>query len=116
MPKKQETTFKPAAQPFKLRVALRSAPSAQQSSDDEDAQGEQKTTSNREKGSGKPSRARAKKHVKFENDERAVTGPSHPEEPEFDVADCFLAKREQNIRANKAMVRKKHRTSNTAFN
>ncbi|XP_026204259.1 cell division cycle-associated protein 7-like isoform X3 [Anabas testudineus] len=110
-PKEQKAASKPsaAAQPFKLRVALRSAPSLQHSTDDEDTQGEQKRTTSREaKGAGKRSRAKEKKHVKFEDEETAVFQPPPPVEPgsdpEEDVTDSFLAKREQNIKANKAML------------
>ncbi|KAK2915248.1 cell division cycle-associated protein 7-like [Channa argus] len=111
-PKEQKTTSKQsaaAAQPFKLRVALRSAVSAQQSTDDEDAGIEEKRTANRViKRAGKLSQAKQKKQVKFEDEETAVTRLSPPVEPGSDsaedVVDSFLVKREQNIKANKAML------------
>ncbi|KAM7422894.1 hypothetical protein PAMA_010771 [Pampus argenteus] len=110
-PKKKKTTSKSsiAAQPFRLRVALRSAPSTQQSTDDEDAEDEEKRTEKRGVGrAGKTSRAKKQKQVKFEGEETAVAQPS-PSRGErgsdsADVSDSFLAKREQNIKANKAML------------
>lgn len=119
-PKEQKATSKPAAaaQRFKLRVALRSAPSTQHSTDDGDVQGEKRTTTSREaKRAGKPSWAKEKKHVKFEDEETAVSQPPPSEEPGSDsaedVTDSFLAKREQNIKANKAMVNQKQRPQHT---
>ncbi|XP_067442981.1 cell division cycle-associated protein 7-like [Thunnus thynnus] len=110
-PKKQKATSKPsaAAHPFRLRVALRSTFSAQPSTDDEDAEGEEKSTEKREvKRAGKTSQAKKRRRVKFEDEESAVARPSPSEErgsdSAEDVSDSFLAKREQNIKANKAML------------
>lgn len=116
--KKQEATSKPsaAAHPFRLRVALRVASSAQQSTDDEDAEEEEKRTEKRGvKRARETSQAKKERHVKFEDEETAVAQPSPSEERGSDsaevVLDSFLAKREQNIKANKAMVNQKRRTT-----
>lgn len=99
-------------------MALRSAPFTQHSTDEEDVQSERRTATSREaKRAGKPSRAKEKKHVKFADEETAVSQPPPPEEPGWDSTedgtDTFLAKREQNIKANKAMVNQKQRTEHT---
>ncbi|KAM6927241.1 cell division cycle-associated protein 7-like [Xenentodon cancila] len=106
-PKEQEATSQASAgpQPFKLRVALRSAASTQQSSDDEDAEEEDAWTTSREVK--RSEKTKKKMHEKFEDEETAVTRPSPSEElgsDSGDVSDTFLAKREQNIKANKAML------------
>ncbi|XP_040890503.1 cell division cycle-associated protein 7-like [Toxotes jaculatrix] len=110
-PKKPKATSKPSAgaQPFRLRVALRSTPSTQQSTDDEEAEEEEKWTEKRgAKKAGKTSQARKQRHVKFEDEEEAVAQRSTCEDAGSDsgdnVTDSFLAKREQNIKANKAML------------
>ncbi|KAK2861902.1 hypothetical protein Q5P01_001435 [Channa striata] len=110
-PKEQKTTSKrsAAAHPFKLRVVLRSAVSTQRSTDDEDAEIEEKRKANRVvKRAGTLRGAKEKKQVKFEDEETEVTQPPSSEEPGSDstedVMDSFLAKREQNIKANKAML------------
>ncbi|XP_028432417.1 cell division cycle-associated protein 7 isoform X2 [Perca flavescens] len=111
-PQKQKATSKPSfgAQNFRLRVALRSAPSTQQSTDDEEeAEEEEKMTKKRGvKWAGKTSQANKKKRVKFEDEEIAVARPSPSKErgsdSAEDVSKSFLAKREQNIKANKAML------------
>nr|XP_020461695.1 cell division cycle-associated protein 7-like [Monopterus albus] len=110
-PKEQKATSKAssAAQPFKLRVALRSTPFTQQSTDDEDPEGEVKRIINRGmRQTGRSSPAKEKRHVKFEDEETAVTWLSPSEESGSDSAEdstgSFLAKREQNIKANKAML------------
>lgn len=119
-PKKQKATSKPSsgAHTFRLRVALRSTPSTQRSTDDEeDAEEEEKGTKKRGvKRAGNASSAKRMRHVKFEDEETAVARPPPPEEcgsdsAEDDVAGSFLAKRQQNIKANKAMVTQKHRTT-----
>ncbi|CAK6952665.1 cell division cycle-associated protein 7-like%2C partial [Scomber scombrus] len=75
-PKKQ----KAAAHPFRLRVALRCTPSAQKSTDDEYEEGEEKRTEKRDvHRTGKTSRAKKKRHVKFEDEETAVARPSPSE-------------------------------------
>lgn len=114
-PKEQKTTSKPsaAAKSFKLRVALRSAPSTQASTDDQDPQRETKRTAGKgAKKPGNPTRADRMKHVGFEDKEAEVTRPPHSKESGWDsaeaVIDSFLAKREQNIKANKEMVNKEH--------
>lgn len=96
-----------AAQPFRLRVALRSKPPAHLSTDDEEAEEEERKVV---KKVGMVSQIKKERHVKFEDEEEAVTRPSPSAEPGSDSADeSFLAKREQNIKANKAMVTQTHR-------
>ncbi|XP_008278980.1 cell division cycle-associated protein 7-like [Stegastes partitus] len=109
--KELEATSKPsaAAQPFRLRVALRSAPSTQHSTDDEEAEEDKNRTKKR--GMKRPRETRRKKkerQVKFEDEETAVARlppfqECRPVSAE-DVSDTFLAKREQNIKDNKAML------------
>lgn len=105
---------------FRLRVALRSNPSTQQGTDEEDeaddgeeAEMEEKRTGKRGvKRAGEPFLPKKMRRVKFEEEETAVTPPSPPEERGSDSAEdvpkSFLSKREQNIKANKAMVNCKH--------
>lgn len=58
-----------------------------------------------------PKRSKKGKHVKFEDEEKAVSQPHQAEDngsgSAKDESDNFLAKREQNIKANKAMVNQK---------
>ncbi|XP_047437975.1 cell division cycle-associated protein 7-like isoform X2 [Mugil cephalus] len=108
----QKTNIPPpaaAAQPFRLRVALRSAPLSQHSSDedeDEDAEMEKKTVKSRGvKRSRKGGRMKKETRVKFEDEvETSVAWTSPPEESAEDASDNFLAKRALNIKANKAML------------
>lgn len=101
---------------FRLRVALRSNPSTQQGTDEEEeeeAEMEEKRPGKRGvKRAGEPSLPKRMRRVKFEGEEMAVTPPSPPEErgsdSAEDVPESFLSKREQNIKANKAMVNRKH--------
>lgn len=111
-PKEEETTSKASAtstvKPFRLRVALRSAPSTQQSTDDEDSEAEERTTHKKGvKRTGQRNRTK-ERHVKFEDGEAAAARPASTEDRGSDSADdasdTFLARREQNIKANKAMV------------
>uniref|UniRef100_A0A096LVY1 Cell division cycle-associated protein 7-like n=1 Tax=Poecilia formosa TaxID=48698 RepID=A0A096LVY1_POEFO len=55
-----------------------------------------------------PKRSKKGKHVKFEDEEKAVSQPHQAEDngsgSAKDESDNFLAKREQNIKANKAML------------
>lgn len=101
---------------FRLRVVLRSTPSAQQftDEDDDDDEEEEKRAGRR---AGKTSRANKKKRVKFEEVESAVFGPSPSKErgsdSAEDEADSFLTKRERNIKANKAMVSRRPGTINS---
>lgn len=90
-------------------MALRHRPSSQQGTDEEDEHGVgAEIEKNRRRRTGKSSQAKKMKRVKFELEETAVSQPSPPEElgsdPAEDVSGSFLAKREQNIKANKAMV------------
>lgn len=66
------------------------------------------------KSTVKTSQAKRMRRVKFEDDETPVAQPPPSEErgsdSADDVADSFLAKRQQNIKANKAMVNMKHGT------
>ncbi|XP_061584223.1 cell division cycle-associated protein 7-like [Cololabis saira] len=99
-PKKQESTSQRSAgpQPFKLRVALRSAPSTRPSSDDDEYyDAEEEVT--------KSKKTKKKRHESFEDEETAVTTPEeHGCDSAGDVSNTFLAKREQNIKANKTML------------
>lgn len=93
---------------FTLRVALRQRPSIQQGSDEEDERDVGKEREMKGKRAEKSHQAKKVKRVKFELEEMAVSQPSPPDEPGSDSAEdvsgSFLAKREQNIKANKAMV------------
>ncbi|KAL3978756.1 hypothetical protein ACER0C_019818 [Sarotherodon galilaeus] len=112
-PKEEDTTSKASAastvQPFRLRVALRSAPSTQQSTDDEDAEVEERTTYKKGvKRTGQRNRTKKERRMKFEDGEAAAARPASTEDRGSDSADdasnTFLARREQNIKANKAML------------
>nr|XP_012773582.1 cell division cycle-associated protein 7 isoform X2 [Maylandia zebra] len=112
-PKEEETTSKASAtstvKPFRLRVALRSAPSTQQSTDDEDSEAEERTTHKKGvKRTGQRNRTKEERHVKFEDGEAAAARPAstedHGSDSADDASDTFLARREQNIKANKAML------------
>lgn len=119
-PKKQKATSKPssgAQTGFRLRVALRSNPSTQQSTDDDEEEVEEEEQRTKKRGvkrARNASGAKRMRRVKFEDEETAVARQSPPEEcgsdSAEDAADSFLAKRQQNIKANKAMVKQKHRT------
>ncbi|XP_044025449.1 cell division cycle-associated protein 7-like isoform X2 [Siniperca chuatsi] len=106
-PKKQKATSKPSsgAQTFRLRVALRSTPSTLQSTEEEEEEEEKRTKQRGVKKAGKTSGAGRMKHVKFE-DEETTAAPSEERGSDSaeDVSDSFLAKRQQNIKANKAML------------
>lgn len=89
-------------------MALRSAPSTQQSTDDEDSEAEERTTHKKGvKRTGQRNRTK-ERHVKFEDGEAAAARPAstedHGSDSADDASDTFLARREQNIKANKAMV------------
>lgn len=109
-PKEQKA--KSGTYTFRLRVALRSSASTRQSTDDEEE--DMRTKKRGVKRAEDNGQAKRMRRVKFEgeHEERAVTQPSPPEERGSDSAedgpDSFLAKREQNIKANKAMVYHKH--------
>ncbi|KAM4588215.1 cell division cycle-associated protein 7-like isoform 2-T2 [Odontesthes bonariensis] len=109
-PEEQEATSQPPAipQPFRMRIALRFPSFAHRSSDCEDAEEEEKRSITRGvKRPRKRRRTKTARHVKFEAEETAVTGPSPSEELGSDseyVADTFLVKRQENIKANKAML------------
>ncbi|XP_034536344.1 cell division cycle-associated protein 7-like [Notolabrus celidotus] len=115
-PKRKKTKSKSSsgAQPFRLRVVLRSNPSTQQSTDDEEEE-EEKEEEKRSmkrgmKKAGNTSRSKRRKQVTFEDEveDSEVAQPSAAEELGSDsageAADSFLAKRQQNIKANKAML------------
>ncbi|XP_041801282.1 cell division cycle-associated protein 7-like [Chelmon rostratus] len=108
--KEQRATCKPSsgAHTFRLRVALRSTHSAQQSTDDEEEEEKQKTKKREVKRAGRTSHATRRVKFKDEEEETAVAGrcPSdeHDSDSAEDVAESFLAKRQQNIKANKAML------------
>ncbi len=116
-PKKHKARSKPspAAHTFRLRVALRSAPSTQLSTDEEEAEEEEQRIKKIEvKRAGESSHAKRMRCVTFEDERTEVARLSSPEkhgcDSEEDVADSFLAKRQQNIKANKAMVNQKNTT------
>ncbi|TNN82212.1 Cell division cycle-associated protein 7 [Liparis tanakae] len=104
-----EATSKPSssAQTFRLRVVLRSISSTQQSSDKEEDKEEKRREKRVVKWARKTSQAKKKRHGKSEDEEVAVPRPSPSKEcgsdSEEDVPASFLVKREQNIKANKAM-------------
>lgn len=90
-------------------MALRSrGPPSQQGTDEEDEHEVGTEAEMEKKRAAESSQAKKMKRVKFELEETAVSQPSPPEEPGSDsgedVSGSFLAKREQNIKANKAMV------------
>ncbi|TKS70628.1 Cell division cycle-associated protein 7 [Collichthys lucidus] len=99
---------------FRLRVALRSASSVQQSTDDDDDDDEreekQRTRKRAVRSAGRTNQAKRMRRVKFEDEETPVAQPPPAEEcgsdsaDDDDVAESFLAKRQQNIKANKAML------------
>nr|XP_019952314.1 PREDICTED: cell division cycle-associated protein 7-like isoform X1 [Paralichthys olivaceus] len=107
-PEKQKATSKPSAgaQAFRLRVALRSTPSTQQSTEDEEEVEEEEEKRGKKKRAGRTGQAWKKRHVKFEDEETAVARPKSEEAgcDSGEVSNAFLAKREQNIKANKAML------------
>ncbi|XP_072308140.1 cell division cycle-associated protein 7-like [Eucyclogobius newberryi] len=86
------------AQPFKLRVALRSVCFNPLSSDEDVGQVPTHNVA-------KKTRIQKEKHVQFEGVENTIA-PLPPLSSEADHAEdeSFLAKREQNIKANKAML------------
>lgn len=114
--REQKATTKPSSgvTSFRLRVVLRSTPSAQQFTDEDDDDEEEEKRAGRR--AGKTSRAKKKKRVKFEEVESAVFGPSPSKERGSDSAEdeaaSFLTKRERNIKANKAMVSRRPGTIN----
>ena len=118
-PEKQKATSKPPA--FRLRVALRSTTSTQKTTEDDDEKEEEEEEAEEEeekrgkkKRAGRTGPAWKKRRVKFEDEETAVARPKSEEagcDSGEEVLDVFLAKREQNIKANKAMVNQKHRTT-----
>ncbi|XP_036956736.1 cell division cycle-associated protein 7-like isoform X1 [Acanthopagrus latus] len=120
--KKEKTTSKKpvGARSFSLRVALRSASSTQQSIEEEE-EGMEEAEAEAEEEEQKPqkrgvkrardiSQAKKTRRVKFEDEgeETAVARPSPSEECESDSAEdeakTFLVKRQENIKANKAML------------
>ncbi|CAJ1050421.1 cell division cycle-associated protein 7-like [Xyrichtys novacula] len=114
-PKRRKTTSKPSsrAQPFKLKVALRSTRSTRQSTDEEEEESEEEVRSLKRgmKRAGHAVHAKRRRQVKFklEDDDETELPQSSPSkdpgsDPEEDEAESFLAKRKQNIEANKAML------------
>ncbi|MED6235195.1 hypothetical protein ATANTOWER_019232 [Ataeniobius toweri] len=98
----------PACQPFRMRIALRS--SSLHFPENEDV-GEEEANITVKRGVKRPREAKKTKRgrrVKFEDKEMAVNQPCQTEEhgssPAKNESDNFLAKREQNIKANKAML------------
>lgn len=111
-PKQPKTTS--GAFTFRLRVALRSTPSTQQTSDEEEEDGGKHQRKHRVKQAEHVYQAKAVRRVKFKG-ELAET-PVIPASPPWDrgsdsaedEADSFLTRREQNIKSNKAMVNCSH--------
>ncbi|XP_073323842.1 cell division cycle-associated protein 7-like [Pagrus major] len=114
-PKEEKTTSKKpsGARSFSLRVALRSASSTQQPTEEEEEEAEeeeQKTEKRGVKRARDTSQAKKMRRVRFEDkvEETAVARPPPSEErgsdSAEDEAETFLAKRQQNIKANKAML------------
>ncbi|XP_070850254.1 cell division cycle-associated protein 7-like [Chaetodon trifascialis] len=109
-PKEQKATYKPSsgAHTFRLRVALRSTSSTQQSTDDDEEEEEEQNTKKRVvKRAGQT--GNATRRVKFKDEEEIAVAQScpsdeHGSDSADDVAESFLAKRQQNIKANKAML------------
>nr|XP_057910898.1 cell division cycle-associated protein 7-like [Doryrhamphus excisus] len=93
-PKQQKAMSKT----FRLRVAFRSVPSGQKSTDDDDDDDEEDNGERKKRTGVKTSQAKEYKHIKSEEDEMRASDEAE------DVPDSFLTKREQNIRANKAML------------
>uniref|UniRef100_A0A8C7ZWD0 Zinc-finger domain-containing protein n=1 Tax=Oryzias sinensis TaxID=183150 RepID=A0A8C7ZWD0_9TELE len=95
-PEEQKASPQPsdAPQRFRLRVVLR------HSSLSTNMQGEEEEEDGRK--SKQTNKIRNKKKVKFEDDEKPLSHPSASEES--DVPNGFLVKREENIKANKAML------------
>ncbi|XP_028302860.1 cell division cycle-associated protein 7-like isoform X3 [Gouania willdenowi] len=96
-------------EPFKLRVVLCSKASTQQSTEEDDAeQEEQRIKTKMTKRTNKSKKKKKnKRQMKFEEKETEVTCQAVSEfqfDSTEDVSDVFLVKREQNIRANKAML------------
>lgn len=111
-PKQPKT--KSGAFTFRLRVSLRSTPSTQQPSDEEEEEGGKDHRKQRVKEADhgyQPKGVRRDK-VKGELPEMPVILASPPQDCGSDSAedmpDSFLMRREQNIKANKAMVNRYH--------
>ncbi|XP_029907287.1 cell division cycle-associated protein 7-like isoform X2 [Myripristis murdjan] len=107
-PQQQDSSKPATAQPFRLRVALRFGPSAHHSTDDEDEDVQQKERVVKKGGkTGQAKTAKKDRHVKFEDEEKPVAQPlpsAMSGSDSQDESDSFLAKRELNIKANKAML------------
>lgn len=97
-PEEQKASTQPpeAPQRFRLRVALRPPSLSQPSTNEEEEERKPK----------QKKKTRNKRKVKFEDVEKAVFHQSASEEvgSETPDSDGFLVKREENIKANKAMV------------
>ncbi|XP_074532432.1 cell division cycle-associated protein 7-like isoform X2 [Halichoeres trimaculatus] len=114
-PRSKKATSKslPGKQSFSLRVVLRSTSSTQQSTDDnteEDKEEEKKTKKRGINRAGRTSQAKRMKQVKFEAEDEDTEVAQPPAEEELgsdsgeEAPNNFLAKRQQNIMANKAML------------
>nr|XP_046239219.1 cell division cycle-associated protein 7-like [Scatophagus argus]XP_046239220.1 cell division cycle-associated protein 7-like [Scatophagus argus] len=111
-PKEQKATS--GTHTFRLRVALRPSRYSQQSTDEDEEEAEEEEQPRAKKRGAmrtdNTSQAKRMRRVKFEDkhkgtavDQRAPSEQRGSDSAE-DVADSFLAKREQNIKANKAML------------
>ncbi|KAF7208077.1 cell division cycle-associated protein 7 isoform X1 [Nothobranchius furzeri] len=107
-PKEQQKTTSAGLPPFRLRVALRCVPSIQLSTGHDAEDSEKITTRRGVKRLRNTSKTKKDRAVKREEEESTVGHPSLSEErgsdSDEDVFDNFLLKREQNIKANKAML------------
>lgn len=95
---------------FRLRVALRSTASTQQPTDEEEEDELKDKRQSILKEAEQARRTKGVRRVKFKGElaEVPATLPTPPEDRGCDsaeeVPDSFLSRREQNIKANKAMV------------
>eukprot|EP00066_Takifugu_rubripes_P023159 XP_011612425.1 PREDICTED: cell division cycle-associated protein 7-like isoform X1 [Takifugu rubripes] len=99
----------PGAFTFRLRVALRSTQQPAEEEEDEDEVKDKKKSKVKEEVQH-ARQTKGVRHLKFKGElvETPVTLPSPPEDhgsdSALDVPDSFLSRREQNIKANKAML------------
>ncbi|XP_017264106.1 cell division cycle-associated protein 7 isoform X2 [Kryptolebias marmoratus] len=91
--------------PFRLRIALGSAPSSQDSTDYYEEEDEVTATRGVQRARKSKRNKKGRRDVKSEDEETEVTQPEgRGSDSTEDVSDNFLAKREENIKANKAML------------
>lgn len=106
----KQTKLKSGPFTFRLRVALRSTPSTQQPIDEEEEDALKDKKKSRVKEVEHVRQAKGVRRVQFKGEpaETPLTLPPPPEDHGSDSAEdgseSFLTRREQNIKANKAMV------------